>query len=75
MTMELLKPLYPSVHIHGATGARAAVLIKHRNARAKRTNEQGPHFPIYAVLAGKLELGRGDGVSDAWEQTARNLYK
>ena len=65
---------YPTIHMHGATGARAAVLAKHSKAKPRRTGERGSKWPIYAIMAGKAELGRGHGTSDAWEQTATSIY-
>lgn len=70
---------YPTVHsIRNATGARAAVLLKHPTAKPRRTDDVGTLFgrtcPIYAIVANKMELGRGNGTTDAWEQTAIALY-
>jgi hypothetical protein len=65
---------YPVVHIRGAFGARAAVLVKHKNAKPRNTGERGEQWPIYAIMAGKLEIGRGHGTSDAWERAACAMY-
>ena len=69
-----MKSNYPTIHIFGAVGARAAVLVKHRNAKPKNTGQRGDQWPIYAIMAGKVELGRGHGVSDAWEKAACYIY-
>jgi len=65
---------YPIIHIYGAIGARAAVLHKFPNARSVRTIRRGDKFPIYEIKAGTAVLGEGDGVTNAWEETAIKLW-
>lgn len=69
-----MKP-YPTVHIAGSTGARAAVLVRFPAAKPARTAAQGERWPIYEIHAHGQILGSGHGVSNAWEQTAIALYR
>lgn len=68
-----MKP-YPTFHIYGSTGARAAVLAKYPNAKASRTETMGKKWPMYVIRAAGREIGYGHGTTDAWEQTAIALY-
>lgn len=60
----------PFVHIPGATGDRAEVIKRYPRARAIRVGH-GTQYPIYAIFAGKIELGKAEGISAAWKKAAR----
>lgn len=64
----------PIVHIYGAAGARAAVLSRYPRAVSRRNGAYGERWPIYVIVAGKITLGVGHGVSAAWTDAANKIW-